>query len=82
MKGLALLLSIATATSFAKAAQPYTIVGTVTDRAPGLMWSKADSGVGMNWQAALAWVQKNKAEKFLGHPRLAVAERQGTPEHR
>ena len=41
--------------------------GTITDRATGLMWSKADSGKGMNWQEALAWVQKKNAEKFLGH---------------
>ena len=41
--------------------------GTITDRATGLMWSKADSGKGMNWQDALAWVQKKNAEKYLGH---------------
>ena len=41
--------------------------GTITDRATGLMWSKADSGKGMNWQEALAWVQRKNAEKFLGH---------------
>ena len=41
--------------------------GTITDRATGLMWSKTDSGQGMNWQDALAWVQKRNAEKFLGH---------------
>ena len=41
--------------------------GTITDRATGLMWSKADSAKGMNWQDALAWVQKKNAEKFLGH---------------
>ena len=41
--------------------------GTVTDRATGLTWSKADSGKGMNWQDALAWVQKQNAEKHLGH---------------
>jgi hypothetical protein len=41
--------------------------GTITDRATGLMWSKAESGQGMNWQDALAWVQKKNAEKFLGH---------------
>ncbi|MDH7570031.1 MAG: DUF1566 domain-containing protein, partial [Armatimonadota bacterium] len=29
--------------------------GTVTDRATGLMWSKADSGRGMNWEEALAY---------------------------
>ena len=41
--------------------------GTVTDRATGLMWSKADSGIGMNWQAALAWVQAKNAAKHLGY---------------
>ena len=41
--------------------------GTITDRATGLTWSKADSGAGLNWQDALAWVQKKNAEKFLGH---------------
>ena len=41
--------------------------GIITDRATGLMWSKTDSGKGMNWQDALAWVQKKNAEKFLGH---------------
>lgn len=41
--------------------------GTVSDRATGLMWAKADSGAGMNWRDALAWVQKKNAEKFLGH---------------
>ena len=41
--------------------------GTITDRATGLMWSKADSGKGMNWEAALAWVQARNAKKYLGH---------------
>jgi hypothetical protein len=41
--------------------------GTVTDRATGLMWSKADSGTGMDWAAALAWVQARNAEQHLGH---------------
>ena len=41
--------------------------GTITDRATGLMWAQADSGKGMNWEAALAWVQKKNAERFLGH---------------
>jgi hypothetical protein len=40
---------------------------TVHDNNTGLMWSKDDSGKGMNWQDALAWVQKKNAEKFLGH---------------
>ncbi len=39
---------------------------TVTDSATGLMWSKADSGTGMNWQDALAWVQAKNAAKYLG----------------
>ena len=41
--------------------------GTVTDRATGLRWAKADSGIGMNWSEALAGVQKKNAAKFLGH---------------
>lgn len=41
--------------------------GTITDRATGLMWSKADSKVGMNWQQALAWVQVKNKEKYLGY---------------
>jgi hypothetical protein len=40
--------------------------GTITDRATGLMWSKGDSGKGLNWQDALAWVQRKNAEKHLG----------------
>jgi hypothetical protein len=41
--------------------------GTISDRATGLMWSKADSAKGVNWQAALAWAQQKNAEKYLGH---------------
>ena len=41
--------------------------GTITDRATGLTWQQADTGKGMNWQAALAWAQQRNAEKFLGH---------------
>ena len=40
--------------------------GTVTDRATGLMWAREDSGAGMDWQAALAWVQARNAERYLG----------------
>lgn len=40
---------------------------TVIDRATGLMWSKSDSGIGMNWQEALAWAQQKNAEKYLGY---------------
>jgi hypothetical protein len=41
--------------------------GTISDNATGLMWSQADSGKGMNWQSALAWVQQKNAEKYLGY---------------
>ena len=41
--------------------------GTISDRATGLMWSQADSKVGLNWEAALAWVQARNAEKYLGY---------------
>ncbi len=41
--------------------------GTIPDRATGLTWSRPDSGQAMNWQDALAWVQKKNAERFLGH---------------
>jgi hypothetical protein len=40
---------------------------TVSDRATGLMWSKADSKVGLNWQSALAWIQARNREKHLGY---------------
>jgi len=41
--------------------------GTITDRATGLMWARADGKVGMDWAAALAWVQTRNAEKHLGY---------------
>lgn len=41
--------------------------GTVSDRASGLMWARTDSGQGLDWQAALAWVQARNAENYLGH---------------
>ena len=41
--------------------------GTITDRATGLMWAKADSQAGLNWEAALAWVQARNAAKYCGH---------------
>jgi hypothetical protein len=41
--------------------------GTVTDSSTGLIWAKADSGTGMNWQQALEWVQHRNAAKYLGH---------------
>ncbi len=41
--------------------------GTVTDHSTGLMWAQADSGVGMDWEVALAWVAQRNAESYLGH---------------
>ncbi len=41
--------------------------GTVSDHATGLMWAQADSGAGMDWESALAWVEQKNAESYLGH---------------
>lgn len=41
--------------------------GTITDQASGLMWTQNDSGSGMTWQAALAWVQTKNSATYLGH---------------
>jgi hypothetical protein len=41
--------------------------GTITDHATRLMWSKDDSGVGMDWEDALAWVQQKNEENYLGY---------------
>ncbi|THB74268.1 MAG: DUF1566 domain-containing protein [Desulfobacteraceae bacterium] len=41
--------------------------GTVTDHATGLMWSTDDSGQGMSWEEALAWVQDKNIENHLGY---------------
>lgn len=41
--------------------------GTVSDRATGLMWAQADSGFGMDWAEALAWVQARNAKTYLGY---------------
>jgi PKD repeat protein len=41
--------------------------GTITDKASGLMWTRQDSGIGMNWSNALAWVQARNATNCLGH---------------
>ena len=55
--------------------------GTVLDRATGLIWAKADSGEGMNWEDALAWTQQRNAETFLGRNDWASAGCEGTAEH-
>lgn len=41
--------------------------GTIADAATGLTWTKADSGRGLNWQEALAWVAELNASRHLGH---------------
>jgi len=40
---------------------------TITDLATNLMWSKDDSKTGLDWPAALAWVQTQNAANYLGH---------------
>jgi hypothetical protein len=40
---------------------------TITDRATGLMWTKGDSGIGLDWQQALAWAETKNGEGYLGH---------------
>ena len=40
---------------------------TITDQATGLMWTKGDSGMGMNWSNALAWAQAKNTLRHLGY---------------
>ena len=39
----------------------------ITDLATGLIWSQDDSGFGMNWEDALAYVQGLNDQNYLGH---------------
>ena len=41
--------------------------GTVTDGTTGLMWSRDDSGKGLNWEEALNWVVTQNGENYLGY---------------
>ncbi|PJI84289.1 uncharacterized protein DUF1566 [Yoonia maricola] len=41
--------------------------GTVTDAATGLMWSQADAGQDMDWEAALAYAVEMNESAYLGH---------------
>jgi hypothetical protein len=41
--------------------------GTITDKATGLTWAKADSGKALDWKQALAWAQQMNAQNYLGH---------------
>lgn len=41
--------------------------GTISDQATGLMWSRNDSGDGMNWEEALLYAQRMNDENYLGY---------------
>ena len=41
--------------------------GTVSDLATGLMWAQHDSGAGLSWTQALAWVQARNAAHDCGY---------------
>lgn len=41
--------------------------GTITDKSSGLMWTQDDSGTGLNWQDALAWVDSKNSADYLGY---------------
>jgi hypothetical protein len=41
--------------------------GTITDNATGLMWMRADSGEGMDWETALAYAQTQNEANYLGY---------------
>jgi hypothetical protein len=41
--------------------------GTITDHATGLMWEKAGSSNGMDWEDALALVQQRNNSNYLGY---------------
>jgi len=41
--------------------------GTITDQATGLMWAQDDSGTGLDWEAALAWVQQQNDANYPGY---------------
>ncbi len=41
--------------------------GTITDNATGLIWTQDDSGTGLNWQEALAWVEARNEASHLGY---------------
>jgi hypothetical protein len=40
---------------------------TITDKATDLMWAKSDSGIGMDWKSALAWVTTKNTQHYLGY---------------
>jgi hypothetical protein len=40
---------------------------TITDNATGLMWAQDDTGSGLDWEEALAWVDAQNAANYLGY---------------
>ncbi len=61
------LICVSGNTGYGKNKLANTGDGTITDSATGLMWSQADSGTGMNWKDALAWVQTKNSMNYLGY---------------
>lgn len=43
------------------------INGTIIDQSTGLIWSKDDSGIGMDWYDALKWIVDKNDENYLGY---------------
>ena len=41
--------------------------GAITDRSTGLIWSRDDSGTGVVWEDALAWVEARNLDNHLGY---------------
>jgi len=41
--------------------------GTITDNDTHLMWAQDDSGLGLSWEEALAWVTSMNAADYLGY---------------
>ena len=41
--------------------------GSISDLATGLMWTKADNGLGIDWEHALAYAQTQNKANYLGH---------------
>ena len=56
--------------------------GTITDRATGLMWSKADSGQGHELAGRAGLGAEEERGEVSRPRRLAAAEREGIAEHR
>jgi len=55
--------------------------GTISDQATGLMWSQADSGLGMDRVHGAGLCPDSECHQLPRSQRLAATECQGTPEH-